>query len=321
VDRYSQARQLIQEKRFAEAETVLREATTMQPEDTTMQPEDSMGWQLLGSVLHSLQKPAESLEAFRQAATVAPSDVKALFNYGVALQMAGKNETARQQFEAILRLSPAHEGATQRLAALNATSVPIVETLSAPPAPPAPAIGMAPMGMSSLGSIGGNQESPRTPPPVYAPPTENDYPPEQVPDPPTSYRSGRHNHTQDGGDAGRLTVALIVGFVVGALCCYGWWWVVNATGFSWFRILPAAGVGWLIGIAVNMTYQKDDDKAAGGAALIALLLLTPTLILVWMSARYSSVIGIIFSIFALFVGIAWAFKTNQGLDFDDNHDD
>jgi tetratricopeptide (TPR) repeat protein len=317
MDITNQAKQLIQEKHFTEAENILSNTLSQDPSNAE-------AWQLLGSVLFSLQKKDEAFAAFEKAATLAPNDPTALFNYGVALQMASRNAEAKQQFEAALRQNPSHTGATQRLALLafsGVASPPVPAPTPTETEPPA----MAPMGMttlSGLGGIGGNSESASASPQVYyTPPTDDDYPPSQIPDPPTSYKSGRHNHTQESGDAGRLTTALIVGFVMGALCCYGWWWVVSATGLSLLRILPAAGIGWLIGIAINMTYQKDDDKAAGAAALIAFLLLTPTLILVWTSARYSTVLTIAYSIIALIVGVSGAYKTNMGLDFDDSRDD
>ncbi|KAI9996611.1 hypothetical protein PInf_014348 [Phytophthora infestans] len=65
----------------------------------------------LGSALMAQNKVSEALESFKQAKHIQPNNVKAIFNYSVALLHLGRPKEAQHQLRRILELDPTHEKA------------------------------------------------------------------------------------------------------------------------------------------------------------------------------------------------------------------
>lgn len=74
----------------------------------------------LGMVLSGLGDLDGAVDALDQAHYLRPQSVFILYNYGLALEQAGRPREARRRYEAVLRLNPGHPRVREHLAALAA---------------------------------------------------------------------------------------------------------------------------------------------------------------------------------------------------------
>jgi hypothetical protein len=93
----------------------------------------------LGVALTQLGEGAEALAILEQAHYLQPGSPQILYNYGLALEAAGRVADARLRFEAALRLDPAYERAQRRLEAL-ASPPPLEAAAKDPSVPMAPTL-------------------------------------------------------------------------------------------------------------------------------------------------------------------------------------
>ncbi|MEI8395322.1 MAG: c-type cytochrome biogenesis protein CcmI [Rhodospirillaceae bacterium] len=88
-------------------------------------PDNLEGWALLAQSLGKLGRPSEALEAWRQAARLAPDNPDIRGNFAEALVVANRglvSEEARQQFEAILTKNPGDPRSAHYLAEASAAA-------------------------------------------------------------------------------------------------------------------------------------------------------------------------------------------------------
>ena len=138
----------MREGKASEAATLLRQATELNPQDEG-------GWRLLGAALGQSHDLAGSVSAFQRAVALVPGSAKNHYNLAVALQVAERDNEARQHLEKALALDPAYEQARLRLRDLAAKTAPAPMGKMAPSAPSPPTMSLTPVGGGGLQPIGG----------------------------------------------------------------------------------------------------------------------------------------------------------------------
>lgn len=155
----------------ASALAMLREELAARPEDTRLLVR-------LGMLLTESGDFPAALDALDQAHYLHPANPQILYNYGLALERAGRPEDARRRYQAALRLRPGYERVEARLAGLAETPPPAAPAPRPRPQPraePAPRPAAEPAVLDS-----------RDLPP---PPVPGDWEPEELPGPVTLLRS------------------------------------------------------------------------------------------------------------------------------------
>ncbi|HTE21389.1 MAG TPA: tetratricopeptide repeat protein, partial [Armatimonadota bacterium] len=106
------ALQALDERRPQDAAAVLRD-------HLWRDPTDAVGYAVLGVSLAQLGDTESALEALEHAHYLHPNNTRILFNYGLALESAGRPRDARIRLAAAVRLDPDYEPARLHLARLE----------------------------------------------------------------------------------------------------------------------------------------------------------------------------------------------------------
>ena len=93
-----------------------REAVPRLREQLQHEPSNAGAYAALGIALAQMGEIPEALEALERAHYLQPESPRILYNYGLALEKAGRKEDARFRFAAAVKLDPLYEPAVKRLA-------------------------------------------------------------------------------------------------------------------------------------------------------------------------------------------------------------
>ncbi|HTE18572.1 MAG TPA: tetratricopeptide repeat protein, partial [Armatimonadota bacterium] len=92
------------------------EAVARLREQVQHEPSNAGAYAALGIALAQMGEIPEALEALERAHYLQPESPRILYNYGLALEKAGRSEAARFRFAAAVKLDPLYEPALKRLA-------------------------------------------------------------------------------------------------------------------------------------------------------------------------------------------------------------
>ena len=310
-------KQLIQERRFTEAEAQLNQIVLEYPSH-------SDAWQLLGSALAQQNKLPEAITAFERAVLLVPNESRAHFNLGVALQMAGRTDEARESLQKTLVLDPGNQGAQQRLqtlvASLEGVVLPpaslnqmatVAQSASVPEPPPSLSALSA---LSSLASVPPRESLPPAPPSYDMPPPQTYLPPPVAPSPgygvaqraPLNNVNNVNRVNPDEIPAGKMALGVVVGMIFGGIGV-ALWWVIMITLRIGFASLACMGVGWAIGMGMRLGCGGGGSKPAVAAAIVAVLMILPTVIIFFL-LETSNILLLVFGVLGLVWGTQRAYN-------------
>jgi Flp pilus assembly protein TadD len=101
--------------RFAEAAAGFRELLAAHPEDRAAHDHLVQALRELGDSAASAGRLPQAVECYRELVALEPADPDLRNNYGILLARSGDNASAVAQFEAALKLDPAHTAARRNL--------------------------------------------------------------------------------------------------------------------------------------------------------------------------------------------------------------
>lgn len=164
-------------------------------------PSDAQAYAYLGTTYGQLNLPEQAAQCLERAVALAPQSAALQFNFGIALEKAGKRDEAVAAYRRSLTLDASYERARQALARLGqaapaAASTPPAPAPTAPSAPTAPAAGggLSDFSLGTPATPTAPAPSPYgTPPSIYGEPTQVNAAPSPYGTPPSIYNTPAPN--------------------------------------------------------------------------------------------------------------------------------
>ena len=209
----------------------VQEAITQLSAFVQAHPGSFEGNNFLGVALAQAGRHQEAIGHLQQAVRLNPQSAQAHYNLGLACAGVGQNDTARTEFQTTLQLDPNHSRAQQALARLAASTPPSPTETAFPVAEPMASTAPTESSLSTASPWGDVSATGEVPAPATAPATVAVAPPAKL-------------------TALDFLKAFVFGVIAAVVGAFIW---DKITYYTNYQIgLVAAGVGFLVGLAVSM---------------------------------------------------------------------